>query len=135
MKKIVVFLTLILCNAAILSNPQNKIVEAIENSDPEALRDLLIPGLLITTDVKNKLIKLAQETTNSMHAQLHSYHFSDGGSVIKGLFKGSIGLTLCVLAADFLSGNREFGTVRKYLQESPVLNKAWSFFKFEFLIP
>lgn len=119
MKKIFIFLALTLSTSWVTANSEEKIVEAIENSDPEILRDLLIPGFLISIDTKNKLIKLAQEVTNTTHSQLHSFEFFDIVNFFKGALYAGLSVSFGYLAFDYLADARD---LREFLSNFSFMN-------------
>ncbi len=108
MKRACIFALLMLCSSYAFCTSDERLVEAIEGSNPEELRDLLIPGYLMSLDAKSKYIKLAQETTNRTHSQLHQFHFSDLGSCIKGVFYGGLGAGFAYLGLSSLLSNSDF---------------------------
>ncbi len=101
MKYACMFVLLIFCSSHVLCSSDDKLVETIENCDPEGLRDLLIPGYLMSLDAKNKYVKLAQEITNQTYAELHQFKLKDIGGCIKALAYGALGSSFLALAADY----------------------------------
>lgn len=92
----------------ILSDSEDRIVDAIESSDPDALRDLLIPGFLIRLEDKKRYVNLAQERTNATHAQLNKFKGTDLLHCAEGAAYLGIGLSSLYLALDFFIGKRDW---------------------------
>lgn len=74
---------------------EDKIIEAIKNSDPRSLGQLLMPGFYIGREDKKRYLELAKEVTNKTYTE--QYHASMGDFVRHGLnagIKGGLAYTI-----------------------------------------
>lgn len=105
MKLMRIFLLFFVCQfSVIMCESEDKIVEAIEASDPDALRGLIIPGFLIRLEDKKRYVALAHSVTNRTHAELQKFSLSDVARSAKGLFYLGLGGTFGLLGGEFFTG-------------------------------
>ena len=113
MKRISLIVLLIISySSAVWCAPENvcsvqdkdKIVEAIEASDPDMLRAHIIPGCLIRLEDKKRYVDLAQKITNRTYAELNKFGISQLFTCSKGLFYLGLGffcgLDMALIAKD-----------------------------------
>lgn len=108
MKLFPIFAMVIFCNFPSFCTSGDKVVDAIEASDPEAVRDLLIPGFLIRLPEKKRYVALAQEITNNTHALMHKFSTSDLFDGAKGLAYLGFGAALGYFGLDYWAAKRKW---------------------------
>lgn len=91
----------------------DKMVDAINDSDPEKVRQLIIPGFLIRLEDKKSYAAIAHEKTNETHAAARSFSFSDFWLLGKGA--AYLGLGALFAWKTVLKANISFDTFKKPL--------------------
>ncbi len=121
MKKILLSLIFLSVGSVTANDTQDLIIEALKNSDPEALRQLLMPGFYIHSDQKKKYYAYAQEVTNRSYADLSSHSASDVPSIVFGTAKLAIAALFGYLGYRYYYGRMDvssFGEAPNYIPES-----------------
>lgn len=86
MKLLRILFLLFACQVSLsFCDAEDKIVDAIEASDPDILRGLIIPGFLIRLEDKKRYATLAHSVTNRTHTELQRLCFSDLYRTAKGM--------------------------------------------------
>lgn len=108
MKLVPIFTILVLSHSLSFCTSGDKVVDAISASDPEMLRDLIIPGFLIRLEDKKRYVSLAQEITNTTHAQMHKFRASDIFNTVKGFSYLGLSTVFAYMGFDYWASNRSW---------------------------
>ncbi len=80
------------------------IEQTVRDSDPEALRSLLIPGLDLTHNKKIELTVLAKQITNTTFMNLNRASVADGWRCLRGIAKFATGVLSGIMAYGLFTG-------------------------------
>lgn len=87
----------------------DKIMMAIEASNPAEVCHFIIPGYFIRADQKARYLAKAQEVSNQTYIELTSYGLSDLTKIVSGLVKCSAAALFGIMGYKYYRGNVKLG--------------------------
>ncbi len=88
---------------------EDKLMLAIEASNPVEVRKFVIPGYFIQADQKSRYRERAREVSNQTYIELNSYGLSDLAKIVSGFVKCSAAALFGIIGYKYYRGNVKLG--------------------------